>query len=416
MPCHPARARQLLKAGKAAVFRRYPFSIILKERDGGDTQSVELKLDPGSQTTGIALIANERVIWAAELHHRGTRIKYALDQRRAVRHSRRQRKTRYRKPRFLNRTRPKGWLPPSLESRVANVETWVARLRRFAPITEIALEVVRFDTQSMQNPDVSGIEYQQGTLAGYEVREYVLEKWKRTCAYCGATEVRLEIEHIVPKSRGGSDRVSNLTLACHACNQKKGTQTAIEFGHPHIQAQARQPLRDAATINATRWRLYERLQAIGLPMTCGSGGRTKYNRIQQSYPKAHWIDAACVGERGRHVQVHPEMQVLVIRAMGHGNRQMCRINKYGFPRTRAKGSKWVKGFQTGDIVRAIVPKGIHKGTHIGRVVIRARGSFCIGTIDGISYRYCTCLQRTDGYDYGFGSGLKPLKRGTSSHR
>lgn len=399
MPCHPARARQLLTQGKAAVFRRYPFTIILKEREGGDTQPIELKLDPGSKTTGIALVANGRVVWSAELHHRGARIRHALEKRRAVRRSRRNRKTRYRKPRFLNRTRPTGWLPPSLESRVAHVETWVARLRRAVPITALALELVRFDTHQMHTPEVSGVAYQQGTLAGYEVREYLLEKWERTCAYCGATDVPLEIEHIVPKSRGGSNRVSNLTLACHPCNQRKGNQTAAEFGYPHIQAQAKQPLRDAAAVNATRWRLYERLQETGLPLTCSSGGRTKYNRIQQSYPKAHWIDAACVGESGEQVQVHPEMQVLTIRAMGHGSRQMCRMNKYGFPRTGAKGSKRVKGFQTGDIVRAIVPNGKHAGTHVGRVAVRAGGSFRIGETDGISYRHCTCLHRADGYEY-----------------
>jgi hypothetical protein len=173
MPCHPARARQLLKQGKAAVFRRSPFTIILKEREGGDTQPIELKRDPGSKTTGIALVANGRVVWAAELHHRGERIRYALEKRRAVRRSRRQRKTRYRKPRFLNRTRPTGWLPPGLESRVANVETWVERLRRAAPITALVLELVRFDTHQMHTPEVSGVAYQQGTLAGYEVREYL---------------------------------------------------------------------------------------------------------------------------------------------------------------------------------------------------------------------------------------------------
>jgi 5-methylcytosine-specific restriction endonuclease McrA len=415
MPCHPARARQLLKQRKAAVFRRFPFTIILKERDGGDTQPIELKLDPGSKTTGIALVANGRVVWAAELHHRGERIRKALANRHAVRRSRRQRKTRYRKPRFLNRTRKAGWLPPSIESRVANVETWVARLRRAAPITALVLELVRFDTHQMHTPEVSGVAYQQGTLHGYEVREYVLEKWQRCCAYCGATDVPLEIEHIVPKSRGGSNRVSNLTLACEFCNQRKGNQTAAEFGYPHIQAQAKQPLRDAAAVNTTRWRLYERLQATGLPIACGSGGRTKFNRTQHGYPKAHWIDAACVGESGEQVRLDPEMQGLSITAMGHGSRQMCGMNKYGFPRTSAKSQKRVRGFQTGDLVRATVPRGKHAGTHVGRVAVRTSGSFRVGTRDSIGWKHCAIVQRADGYEYGFGNGLK-LKQGASSHR
>jgi 5-methylcytosine-specific restriction endonuclease McrA len=400
MPCHPARARQLLREGKAAVFRRAPFTIILREREGGETQPVEIKLDPGSKTTGMVLVTSGRVVWAAELHHRGERIRKALADRRAIRRSRRQRKTtRYRKPRFLNRTRKPGWLPPSLESRVANIETWVARLRCWCPITSLALELVRFDTQALQNPEISGVEYQQGTLHGYEVREYLLEKWQRRCAYCGAKDVPLQVEHIVPKARGGSDRVSNLTLACESCNQKKGSQTAAEFGHPHIQAQARQPLKDAAAVNATRWRLYERLKATGLPITCSSGGRTKFNRTQQDYPKAHWIDAACVGETGSQVRLDPEMQVLSITAMGHGTRQMCGTNKYGFPIRHRTRQKRVRGFQTGDLVWANVPRGKHQGPHVGRVAVRATGSFRIGTRDGISYRHCTIVHRADGYDY-----------------
>jgi 5-methylcytosine-specific restriction endonuclease McrA len=403
MPCHPARARQLLQEGKAAVFRRVPFTIILREREGGETQETELKIDPGAKTTGIAMVVTgkrgRRVVWAADLHHRGDRIRTALDQRRAIRRSRRNRKTRYRKPRFLNRTRKAGWLPPSLESRVANVATLVARLRCSCPVSGIALELVRFDTHKLVNPEVSGVAYQPGTLHGYEIREYVLEKWQRRCAYCGAKDVPLQIEHIVPKARGGSDRVSNLTLACESCNQRKGSQTAGEFGYPDIQAQANKPRKDAAAVNATRWRLYERLKGTGLSITCSSGGRTKFNRTQQAYPKAHWIDAACVSETGEHVQLDPAMVVLVIRAMGHGSRQMCRMDRYGFPRTSAKAQKRVHGFQTGDLVRAVVPRGKHQGTHVGRVAVRTSGSFRVGTRDGISARYCASVQRADGYDY-----------------
>jgi 5-methylcytosine-specific restriction endonuclease McrA len=403
MPCHPARARQLLREGKAAVFHRAPFTIMLKERKGGETQPVEIKLDPGSKTTGIALVVTgqrgRRVVWAAELRHRGQRVKKLLDKRRATRRSRRNRKTRYRKARFLNRTRKAGWLPPSLESQVANVETWVGRLRRWCPVTGLGLELVKFDTQQLDQPEIAGVEYQQGTLHGYEVREYLLEKWQRRCAYCGAKDVPLQVEHIVPRARGGSNRVSNLTLACESCNQKKGSQTASEFGYPHIQAQAKQPLKDAAAVNATRWRLYERLKATGLPIACSSGGRTKFNRTQQDYPKAHWIDAACVGETGSQVQLDPEMQVLSITAMGHGTRQMCGANKYGFPIRHRTRQKRVRGFRTGDLVRANVPRGKHQGPHTGRVVVRTRGSFCVGEKDGIGWRHCAIVQRADGYDY-----------------
>ena len=189
-PCHAARARQLLNKGFAAVYHRYPFTIILKRsicRSGGrsprplasfgpgseiDDKPLRLKIDPGSKTTGIAIVNDKtgEIEFAAELNHRGDQIKTNLDKRRAVRRSRRSRKTRYRKPRFDNRTRPKGWLPPSLMSRVHNIKTWVNRLRKLCPVKAISMELVRFDTQKMEKPEISGVEYQQGTLQGYEVR------------------------------------------------------------------------------------------------------------------------------------------------------------------------------------------------------------------------------------------------------
>lgn len=139
---------------------------------------LRLKIDPGAKFTGMALVNDltGEVIFAAQLKHRGFAIRDALTSRRQLRRSRRARKTRYRQPRFLNRTRPEGWLAPSLQSRVDNIKTWVERLRKLAPIEAISQELVRFDMQLIANPDIQGQEYQQGTLAGYETREYLLER------------------------------------------------------------------------------------------------------------------------------------------------------------------------------------------------------------------------------------------------
>jgi hypothetical protein len=187
-PVHPGWARKLLSSGQAAVFRQYPFTIILKQEVvAPSVQPLRLKIDPGSKTTGLAIVndASGEVVWAAELMHRGQTIKAALDDRRAIRRSRRQRHTRYRKPRFQNRcSNKKGWLPPSLESRLSNVMTWAARLMRVSPVSAVSQELVRFDLQAVENAEIKGVQYQQGTLAGYEVREYLLEKWNRACTYC----------------------------------------------------------------------------------------------------------------------------------------------------------------------------------------------------------------------------------------
>jgi hypothetical protein len=184
----------------------------------------------------------------------------------------------------------------------------------------------------------------QGTLAGYEVREYLLEKWGRQCAYGGAKNVPLEMEHITPWSKSRDDRVCDLTLACHPCNEKKGTQDIRDFlaDQPDllqkILAQAQAPLKDAAAVNVTRWALYQRLQGLGLPVECGSGGLTKYNRSTRGLTKAH---------------------------------------------------------------------GKKAGTHTGRVLVRASGSFDIqteaGRVQGINARYCHPLHRSDGYSYEIGA-------------
>jgi hypothetical protein len=258
-PCTPGVARSLLKAKKAKVFRRYPFTIILNQAVENKPKPMQLKLDPGSKTTGIALLQEEKVVWAGELTHRGQQIKDSLESRRALRRGRRHRKTRYRKARFLNRSRLKGWLAPSLQHRV---ET-------------------------------------------------------------------------------------------------------------------------------------------GLPVETGSGGKTKYNRIRLELSKHHYIDAACVGNVDN-LQILTT-QPLLIKATGHGTRQMCRTDKFGFPSRHVPRNKFVRGFQTGDIVKAAVTQGKKIGLYVGRVAVRSTGSFNIsdktGLVQGISHQYCQVVHRKDGYNY-----------------
>jgi len=209
MPCSEKRARLLLARGRAAVVSVYPFSIRLKDRIGGEVQPVRLKIDPGSKATGIAVVrekgTSQHVLVLMELIHRGRQISKSLEQRNSFRRRRRS-QLRYRAPRFNNRTKPKGWLAPSLQHRVDTTQSVVKRIRSLVPVTSMSQELVRFDTQKMQNPEISGTEYQQGSLMGYEIREYLLEKWGRECAYCADKDVPLEVEHIHPRSKGGSDR------------------------------------------------------------------------------------------------------------------------------------------------------------------------------------------------------------------
>ncbi|POB09685.1 RNA-guided endonuclease IscB [Sulfobacillus sp. hq2] len=408
MSCTEKRARQLLERGRAIVHKMAPFTIRLKDRtaEGSTFQPLRVKFDPGSKTTGVALVLEgakgSKVVFFGELVHKAG-IKAKLDARRALRRGRRHRKTRYRKPRFQNRRRKAGWLPPSLEARVDQTLHVLVKLRKLAPFTDLSVEHVRFDTQKLENPEISGVEYQQGTLLGYEVREYLLEKWGRACVYCGATDVPLEVEHIIPKSRGGTDRVSNLALACHACNQVKGSRTAEEFGYPDIQVQARKPLKDVAMMNATRWRLYEQLKATGLPVEAGSGARTKMQRLNHGFPKEHYYDALCAGESTPDRFTSLPAYVQVWTAKGRGNRQRCRTDKHGFPIRYLSGKKVHFGFRTGDLVRTQKRRGKQVGTWAGRLTVRADGRFVVTTADGLrieaSWRSCHLLQRGDGWQY-----------------
>lgn len=416
MPCTEKRARLLLERDRARIHRLYPMVIRVRDRLAQDSlfQDLNLKLDPGSKTTGVALNRitsnGEAVLNLFELVHRGALISKKLQARSAMRRARRSRNIRYRQARFLNRgNKLKSWLAPSLMHRVNTTMTWVYRIKRWAPVSQLTQELVRFDMQLMQNPEISGVEYQQGTLLGYEVREYLLNKWSRTCAYCDAQNVPLEIEHIHPKSKGGSNRISNLVLACRKCNEAKDSRDIQEFLAKEptrlakIISQSKAPLKDAAAVNSTRWRLFNDLKATDLVVNVGTGGRTKYNRIANSIPKTHALDAACAGTVD--VVTNWQKPTLTIKCAGRGQYARTKLDSFGFPRGYCLRQKQVKGFATGDTVRAEVSKGKKIGSYFGKAAIRASGSFNIttnqGVVQGVSYKHCKVVQRADGYGYLF---------------
>ncbi len=408
MPCSERRARLLLARKRAVVHRLWPFTIRLKDRsrEASQVQPIALKLDPGSKTTGMALVRIEQTqdgeihhaIYLADLTHRGEVVHRALQQRAGYRRRRRSANLRYRPPRSANRGRQSGWIPPSLRSRIGNVLSWARRYGRWAPLSRIEIERVKFDLALLQNPEITGILYQRGELFGWEIRSYLLEKFGRRCVYCGRGETAFEIDHVVPRSRGGTDRVSNLVLSCHDCNSAKGDRTAAEFGHPHVEGEARLPLRDAAAVNATRFALVEALGALDLPMGTWSGGRTRWNRDRFGIEKSHCLDALCVGDvAGVHVPVSRQLR---ITAQGRGTYQRTNVDASAFPRGYLMRAKRMRGFSTGDLVRAQVPERLKTGgVHVGRVAVRASGSFRVGKKDGISAKYCRVVQRADGYSY-----------------
>lgn len=408
MPCTEKRARLLLERGRARVHRVKPFVIRLVDRTVADSalQPVRLKMDPGSKVIGIAMVLDQqqpKVLSLIEVHHKQG-IKKSLDERRQFRRFRRNRYRRYRARRFNNRPRvkchvcgqnarlghatcrahagvphnpealQKRWLPPSIRARVEAQESWVRRLRRWCPVTFISVESVKFDTQLMQNPNISGVEYQQGTLQGYEVREYIFERDGHKCWWCGATDTVLDLDHVVPKNKGGTDRVSNLVASCRKCNEAHGNKLVEKWADElqkksdtlsqqrltaikkWLSGDRPKPLKDAAAVNSARWELRDRLRASGLPVESGSGGQTKWNRTRLGLSKTHTFDALCVGVSASSwcdAGVEPlrtNQRVLVAKAVGRRGRKLTIYDRYGFVRQRRERRKRFHGISFGDIV------------------------------------------------------------------
>ncbi len=318
MPTTQHKGKKLLQDGKAQVVQRCPFTIQLNYATGETWQPIKLGVDPGYMNIGFSAKTDKLEVISGTLTLRKD-MSTKLKERRRYRRTRRGR-VGYRPPRFNNRTRSEGWLPPSIQHKQESHIRLVETLATLLPITYKRVEVENFDTHKMQQPEITGVEYQQGTLQGYEVKEYLLDKWGRKCAYCGKTNIPVEVEHIVPTSRGGTDRVSNLTISCRKCNLKKGNQTAEEFGYPNIQQQATQPLKAPACLNNIRWKLVEQLAA-----EYTYGCVTKYQCNKLGLEKSHVNDAFVIAGGTDQERCRP-YEVIQVRR----NNRSLQKNRKGF--------------------------------------------------------------------------------------
>ena len=346
MPTRPSRARRLIQQGRAEKrWVKGIFTVQMKDLNADDDKTVvdgvDLNIDPGASATGLAITSEtqekRRVHALIELRHRGNRVKNKLERRRSQRRNRRSR-LRNRKPRFDNRTRPDAWLPPSLVSRLANTLTWVNRLNALYPIRHIRVETAVFDTQIMQNAEISGEAYQHGTLHEWQLRSYVFHRDGRRCAYCGTTKAkRYELDHITPKSAGGADRVSNLVVSCQSCNLQKGNTPVETFLADKsaklaaIRRIQKTPLSGAAHLNIILPALLRRLRNERYDVSTHDSYTTSWTRRKLEISKTHSHDALCLG-RPEGIALLPR-HTLIIQATGHGDRQMLRPpDRHGNPR------------------------------------------------------------------------------------
>lgn len=396
---------RLLKTQKAHIVSYEPFTIQLDyEPDTHIIQPMTLGVDSGAIHSGYSVANEQREFYSSEVIARDN-ISYRISDRRMYRQNRRYRKTRYRKPRFNNRkNKKKGWLPPSLEQKVAVQLNEIDHLHRHFPIETIIVEVAEFNIQKIKNPDISGKDYQQGTLQGYNIRNYLLEKHGRKCFYCDKEVSNFEVEHLIPKAKGGSNRIDNLTLSCHSCNQKKGTLTAEEFIKQTLPAEKvakklkqlskeKRLFKYMAHMNATRWTLYDAINDKYPNVKMTYGYITKYNRIQAGLPKAHHIDAKCITG---FAQV-PSFDTTVVKMkMRRHNRQLHRATfSKGHVRKAASLPTVMFGFRLYDIVMYNNHRYYIKGR-------RSNGSFTLVSLEGLkdedrTYKKLTLLAHTNAY-------------------
>ena len=220
MPCTEAKARHLVEGGKAKVVRRTPFIIRLTFLVEGEvnTEAVTLGVDAGSSLIGVSVTTEGRVLLEAEVEVRND-VPQNMEERRSKRRARRNRKTRYREARLDNRKRPKGWLTPTMETKVRTHENVIDKLCSILPVSRIVIESASFDIQKIRDPGIEGEEYQQGEQLGYEnVKAYVKARDGFRCRSCGSRD-HIEVHHIRQRKDGGSNSPDNLVTLCHECHR-----------------------------------------------------------------------------------------------------------------------------------------------------------------------------------------------------
>ena len=364
-PCSPRRARILVQQSKAHGRHRNGIYYLTLHRTipQESIRSSSLMIDPGKSFTGLAIVRddeqhNRAVLFCATLQHRND-VRKRLTQRASFRRTRRGR-LRFRKPRFSNRRRSTGWLPPSLQSRLDNTLTWVYRLTGLIAISDIHIETAQFDAQRLRDPGVHGKDYQQGPLYQATLRAFVIHRDNSTCRYCGKKAKPVELDHVIPRSLSGPNTPWNLVVSCHKCNQRKDNKPLAEFlrRRPQrladIEAQLQKPLASAAHMNVIIPALLNRLCQQGHHVTEHDAAQTAANRQTLNVKKDHHIDSAVLGEPAtlRGVPSH----ILSIKAIGRGQRKRVMPDKSGTPRSQ----DWPNYCRLSPAERRKIPTPSHK--------------------------------------------------------
>ena len=342
MPTTPARARKMLKSGKARVIKRTPFTIQLKERTKEYKQEIILGIDAGSKVVGMSAVTDTEELYSSETVLRND-IVDLLATRKACRQTRRSRKTRYRQARFLNRRRDKGWLAPSVRHKIDSHLKLVSEVHKILPVTKIIVETASFDTQKLKNPEISNNEYQQGEQLGFwNIREYVLFRDNHTCQHCkGKSKDKvLNVHHLESRKTGGNSP-SNLLTLCETCHND------YHKGKIELKVKRGASFRDSAFMGIMRWGFYEKLKELYNDASITFGYITKNTRISNDLPKEHRIDALCITGKPLIKQADTWYYQKFVRK---NNRQLHKMNFKNGVRRNNKAEYEVLGFKLFDKV------------------------------------------------------------------
>ncbi|MBF0578211.1 HNH endonuclease [Erysipelotrichaceae bacterium RD49] len=396
------KVRHLLNDKKAKVVKKNPFTIKLLYDSTRYTQPVTLGVDAGSKQIGLSASSEDKELLAWDVQNR-TDITELISTRREARRARRNRKTRYRAPRFNNRvrTKHKGWLAPSVEHKIDTHLHCIEEVQKLLPVTRIVVETASFDTQKLKNPEISGTEYQNGDQKGFwNVREYVLFRDNHEYQHCHGKKKDpiLNIHHIESRKTGGNSP-SNLITLCETCHNeyhKKIKSEKIKGPEDFNLPKRTKPYRDAAFMGIMRWTLLERLKEANpdIEVINTYGYLTKNKRIELNLAKVHYNDAYCIAGN---LNAKPLKQCLYLKKIRRHNRQIHKFNFIkGHKRKNNQAPHMVGGFCLFDKVR-------YKGQECFITGRRQCGAFTLKTFwgqkikDGASMKKLILVERTSGY-------------------
>ena len=364
MPCSPRKARVLLKEDKAKVVKRTPFTIQLTMATGETKQPVILGVDSGYGEIGLSAVTDKKELYSAEVKLRKDIVKLNSE-RRSYRRARRHRKTWYRKPRFLNRKKPEGWLAPSIQHKLDSHIKLINKVKEILPISNIIIEVAAFDIQRIKNPSISGTGYQNGEKKGFwNVREYVLYRDNHMCQHCKGQnkDPVLEVHHIKSRQVDGN-RPDNLISLCKTCHEK------VSQGKLELNIKLSKGFKSETFMSTVRWKLVNRLREMGYAVSHNYGYITKQNRIALGLPKSHTNDAFIIA--GGNGQKKTTVEYL-IKQVRKCNRKLFKGDRSHIKNT---AERFIYGFQRFD-------KVLWKGIECFIFGRRKTGYFDLRKLDG----------------------------------